>query len=74
MNNRSLSHKLFRVGLHMVLLTIGLLFMFPFIWSISTSLKPFSDLFQVKPSLIPSEFRWDNYRRSSTPPHFSAFI
>jgi multiple sugar transport system permease protein len=63
MNNRSLSHKLFRVGLHMVLLTIGLLFMFPFIWSISTSLKPFSDLFQVKPSLIPSEFRWDNYRK-----------
>lgn len=60
--NRSLAFKLSRVGLHIVLLTLGLLFLFPFIWSISTSLKPFSDLFQTRPSLIPSEFRWDNYR------------
>ena len=60
--NRSLAFKLSRVGLHLVLLTLGLLFLFPFIWSISTSLKPFSELFQTRPSLIPSEFRWDNYR------------
>lgn len=59
---RSLAFKLSRVGLHIVLLTLGLLFMFPFVWSISTSLKPFSDLFQTRPNLIPSEFRWDNYR------------
>ncbi|MGI8976760.1 MAG: carbohydrate ABC transporter permease [Thermomicrobiales bacterium] len=50
-----------RLGLHAVLLSVGLLFMFPFIWSISTSLKPVSDLFQVTPSLIPSEYRWQNY-------------
>ena len=60
--NRSFAFKLSRVGLHLVLLTLGLLFLFPFIWSISTSLKPFSELFQTRPSLIPSEFRWDNYR------------
>ena len=46
--NRSLAFKLSRVGLHIVLLTLGLLFMFPFVWSISTSLKPFSDLFQTR--------------------------
>ncbi|MEJ7900889.1 MAG: carbohydrate ABC transporter permease, partial [Thermomicrobiales bacterium] len=34
----------------------------PIIWSISTSLKPMSDLFAVRPSLIPSEIRWENYR------------
>jgi multiple sugar transport system permease protein len=51
-----------RLLLHIVLLTVGIIFMLPFVWSISTSLKPMSDLFQVKPSLIPSEVRWQNYR------------
>jgi multiple sugar transport system permease protein len=56
------SHTLGRVCLHAVLLTTGLLFMLPFVWSISTSLKPMSDLFSVRPNLIPSEIRWQNYR------------
>ncbi|MCO5221845.1 MAG: carbohydrate ABC transporter permease [Thermomicrobiales bacterium] len=51
-----------RLALHLVLLTVGILFMLPFAWSISTSLKPMSDLFKVTPSLIPSEVRWENYR------------
>lgn len=51
-----------RLALHVILLTVGMLFMLPFVWSISTSLKPMSDLFQVKPNLIPSEIRWQNYR------------
>ncbi len=58
---RSLGYRLRRIGLHVVLMTTGLLFLFPFIWSVSTSLKPMADLFQVTPSLIPSEIRWDNY-------------
>jgi multiple sugar transport system permease protein len=59
--NRSPGYLLSRVALHAVLLTVGLIFMLPFVWSISTSLKPMSDLFQVQPSLIPSEIRWQNY-------------
>jgi multiple sugar transport system permease protein len=35
--------------------------MLPFVWSLSTSLKPLSDLFEVTPSLIPSQVRWENY-------------
>ena len=62
MSRQSLKHALARVGLHAVLLTVGILFMLPFAWSISTSLKPMSDLFSVRPSLIPSEVRWENYR------------
>lgn len=62
MSNRSITHALGRIGLHTVLLTVGILFMLPFVWSISTSLKPMSDLFAVRPSLIPSEVRWENYR------------
>ena len=45
----------------MALLTVGIIFLLPFVWSISTSLKPMSDLFQVTPNLIPSEIRWQNY-------------
>lgn len=53
----SLPHLL----LHVVLLALGVIFLLPFIWSISTSLKPMADLFQVTPKLIPSELRWQNY-------------
>ena len=60
-----MSHKhrstLLHLLLHTVLLTLGLLFILPFVWSVSTSLKPMSDLFQVVPKLIPSEVRWQNY-------------
>lgn len=62
MSAGSFSHRLVRLALHTVLLTIGVLFLLPFVWSISTSLKPMSDLFQVRPSLIPSELKWENYR------------
>jgi multiple sugar transport system permease protein len=58
----SFSHRLSRIALHVVLLTVGIVFMLPFVWSISTSLKPMSDLFQVRPSLVPSEIKWENYR------------
>ncbi len=61
MNRHPLTHTLSRIGLHVVLLTVGTIFMLPFIWSISTSLKPLADLFQVTPKLIPSEVRWENY-------------
>jgi multiple sugar transport system permease protein len=51
-----------RFALHVVLLSIGVLFMLPFIWSISTSLKSMGELFSVQPNLIPKKFRWDNYQ------------
>ncbi len=59
--HRSLGFRLRRIALHAVLMSVGVLFMLPFVWSLSTSLKPMADLFQVTPSLIPSEARWDNY-------------
>lgn len=45
--------------------TIGfimtLLFLFPIIWMISTSLKPVSELFAYPPRIIPSEFNFTAY-------------
>ena len=61
-----MSHKLrSNLGhllLHIVLLSIGVIFLLPFVWSVSTSLKPMADLFQVTPNLIPSQIRWANYQ------------
>ncbi len=45
-----------------MLLSAGVLFMLPFVWSISTSLKSMGELFSVRPNLIPETFRWDNYQ------------
>lgn len=61
MNRHQLTHTLTRIGLHAFLITVGIIFMLPFIWSISTSLKPLADLFEVTPRLIPSKVRWENY-------------
>lgn len=61
MNGQPRSNLLPRLLLHLVLLTVGIIFILPFVWSISTSLKPMSDLFQVTPKLIPSDLRWQNY-------------
>ena len=39
----------------------SVIFLLPFVWSVSTSLKPIADLFQVTPNMITSEIRWANY-------------
>jgi multiple sugar transport system permease protein len=62
MKSQSLGYTLSRVLLHVALLTVGMIFLLPFVWSISTSLKPMKDLFSVTPNLIPSEIRWQNYQ------------
>ena len=62
MKSQSLGYTFSRVLLHVALLTVGMIFLLPFVWSISTSLKPLKDLFSVTPSLIPSEMRWQNYQ------------
>lgn len=40
---------------------IGLLFVLPFLWMVSSSLKDLSEVYEFPPKLIPREFRWSNY-------------
>lgn len=40
---------------------LALLFLLPFAWMISTSLKPDADAFSVPMQWIPEDFRWENY-------------
>ncbi len=59
--NKPLRHWILRFLLHALLMTVGLIFLFPFVWSLATSLKPMADLFRPTPTLIPSKFVWGNY-------------
>ena len=49
------------VLLHAVLVALGLVFILPFVWMVSTSLKPIGETMATPPALLPSEFQWRNY-------------
>lgn len=40
---------------------IIVIFIFPFYWMVSTSLKDLNEALQFPPTLIPSSFHWENY-------------
>jgi multiple sugar transport system permease protein len=47
--------------IHLVLIGVGISFLLPFYWLISTSLKSDTQLFQMPPAWIPSPAQWKNY-------------
>jgi multiple sugar transport system permease protein len=49
------------VGRYVALTALAILYAMPFIWMLSLSLKPDSDLNNIPPNLIPSTFTWSNY-------------
>src|SRR5947209_1880489 len=46
---------------YLALIALGTLYTMPFIWMVSISLKPFTDLSQIPPLLIPSRLAFENY-------------
>lgn len=51
---------------HLVLSLIGLIFLFPFIWLILTSLKTPEEIFQFPPPIFPEQPQWDNFIKAFT--------
>ncbi|MFL5801349.1 MAG: carbohydrate ABC transporter permease [Roseiflexaceae bacterium] len=49
---------------HIVLIPAAFIFLLPFLWMLSTSLKPDSQLFAYPPIWIPNPFQWSNYPKS----------
>lgn len=47
--------------IYMVLILGCIITVIPFIWMISTSLKPFNEVFLMPPKWIPSKIMWENY-------------
>lgn len=46
---------------HVCLMIASLFFLIPFIWMVSTSLKPIEQVFTFPPEWIPRPFHWKNY-------------
>lgn len=49
-----------------VLIFLGTLFLIPFFWMVSTSLKPLAQILTWPPQWIPNPFVWSNYPRALT--------
>ena len=53
--------KVTRFSAHLVLIIASFFFMIPFIWMVSTSLKPLTQVFTFPPEWIPKPVKWSNY-------------
>ncbi|MCB2156838.1 carbohydrate ABC transporter permease [bacterium] len=59
--NVDFGHIANRVALYAVLILFSVLFIFPFLWMLTTSFKELTQAMQIPPQWIPSPFRWQNY-------------
>lgn len=50
--------------IHLTLISLSALFLFPLLWMISTALKPLGETMREPPTWIPSTFEWHNFRDS----------
>ncbi|MEH7480331.1 carbohydrate ABC transporter permease [Neobacillus drentensis] len=57
----TIKKKLSRYSAHIVLIVASFIFMIPFIWMVSTSLKPLTQVFTFPPEWIPKPVKWSNY-------------
>lgn len=47
--------------IHLMLIPLALVFMLPFLWMLSTSLKPDTQFYSYPPVWIPNPLQWSNY-------------
>lgn len=61
---------------HVILLPLGILWVYPFIWMLSASFKSVRELFDIDSvwKLIPSTWQFDNYVRAWTEANFSGYF
>lgn len=63
-----------RVVTLVLLIVMTLLWIYPFIWLVSASLKQSSEIFSSGLNLMPEEFRWENYARAWTEAGFAQYF
>lgn len=63
-----------KVGAYLLVISVGLLFFFPWVWLISTSLKPPDQIIEIPPRLIPDPFMWINYYYGVTYINFGRYL
>ena len=60
--------------LHSVVAAIAVATVFPFLWMVSSSFKPNSELFRFPPSLLPNKWYLDNFVRAWEAARFSRYF
>jgi multiple sugar transport system permease protein len=63
-----------RIILYLVTAALTLMFIFPFVWTVSSSLKTAYEVVGYPPSLIPQVIQWDNYYQAWTSIQFDVFF
>ncbi|KKI92146.1 sugar ABC transporter permease [Bacillus sp. SA1-12] len=59
---------------HVLLILIGSVFLFPFVWLVSTSLKTPEEIFKIPPEIFPTELQWSNYKNAIAAIPFFQYI
>jgi multiple sugar transport system permease protein len=65
---------LYKVLVYGLLVIGAIVFLLPFLWMVSTSLKVSSEVFTYPPSFLPSSFQWRNYLDGWTALPFNTFL
>jgi ABC-type glycerol-3-phosphate transport system permease component len=68
------AHILHRVLVYGLLIGLGIIFILPFMWMITTSLKKSQDVFTFPPNFLPHSFEWHNYRDGWNILPFNTFL
>ena len=61
-----LTYGLGRTALYALVMALGLIFVFPYLWMLSTSLKTDPQVYTIPPTFIPNPMRWLNYPEALT--------
>ena len=63
-----------QLAAYAVLIAMSVAFSLPFLWLLTTSLKPASQVFKLPPEWIPHPFTWDNYAKAITTIPFFTYL
>lgn len=59
---------------HLALTILGLIFLFPFFWMLTTALKPEEQIFAFPPEFWPEKFVWQNFPDAMTFVPFGTYV
>jgi multiple sugar transport system permease protein len=62
-----------RVASHVVLILGAIIMLLPFVWMLSTSVKPADQLFTVPPTWLPRPIQWENYAKAMGAGNFGRY-
>jgi multiple sugar transport system permease protein len=66
MKSKNRGERNFKMMIYAILVLLGILFMVPFIWMVSTSLKGEAGLFNFPPQWVPNPIQWSNFQDAVT--------